>query len=242
MEVFARYYSNGYDFMNLAPDRDLKNRGFDLDSNEDGLTYFYREDGIALFDIIMDYTRTTLTAVYGNEEGFLKDVRMKNFIEFCQTTAKIPGFPTVVKTIEEMARVLATLIWTLTAYHNLSFAIEHLDCFIPFRPACVQKPFPIQDTTDVPLSYLTATLPYPKKCMLILLLNNIVTLRTVPTLIDLPNPFTGNDNLSAVYDRFRANLTTLSKNIQERNAARKADGKRTWEYLDPANVEGSLSM
>jgi hypothetical protein len=167
---------------------------------------------------------------------------MRSFTEYCVKEAKIPGFPTEVRTIEEMSRILATLIWTLTAYHNLSFAIEHIDCYIPFRPACIQKPFPIQDDKDVPLSYLTATLPYPKKCMLILLLNNIVTLRTVPTLLELANPFVGDDGLSAIYDDYHTKLADLSEKMQTRNADRKANGQRTWDYLDPAKVEGSLSI
>jgi hypothetical protein len=51
MELFATYYNDGYNFMNLAPDRDLQARGFDLDE-EDGLTYFYRTDGLALFNVL----------------------------------------------------------------------------------------------------------------------------------------------------------------------------------------------
>lgn len=47
--MIAGYYNDKYNFMNMAPDADLRNRGFDLTSNEDGLAFYYREDGLRLF-------------------------------------------------------------------------------------------------------------------------------------------------------------------------------------------------
>jgi len=47
--MVAKYHNEEYNFNNLAPDADLKKRGFDLNSNEDGIDYYYREDGLRLF-------------------------------------------------------------------------------------------------------------------------------------------------------------------------------------------------
>jgi len=107
---------------------------------------------------------------------------MTKFVQYCNTTANIKGFPEKVTTIKEMARLTAIMIWTLTGYHSISFAVEFIDSYLPFRPPCMQRPFPIDLTTDVPKSYITASLPYPKKCEIALILVNVITLRTVPTL------------------------------------------------------------
>lgn len=51
--------------------------------------------------------------------------------------AGVKGFPKEVKDIGTMARVLAIIIWTLTGYHSMSFAVEHIDAYIPFRSPCL---------------------------------------------------------------------------------------------------------
>lgn len=182
MSIFAEYYNTKYSFANMAPDYDLKERGFETNVDEDAFPYYYREDGVRLFNIMLEYTTNVLHTQFASNEALQSDAQMKEYLNFCTNEAKIKGFPEV-HTREDYARVLATLIWNVTAYHSLSFTIENIDSYIPFRSPCVQKPFPMEESTeDVPFSMIVATLPYPKKCELILVLNNIITLRTVPTL------------------------------------------------------------
>lgn len=75
-----------------------------------------------------------------------------------------------------------------------------------------------------------------------MVLNNIITLRTVPTLLQLGNPFAGNTALTEVFSTFQKQLRELSELIQIRNSELKAKGEYTYEYLDPARIEASLSI
>lgn len=106
---------------------------------------------------------------------------MIKFMEYCRNVADIKGFPEKINTIKELARITAIMIWTLTGYHSISFAIEFIDTYIPFRPPCMQRPFPIDLKIDVSKEYITSSLPYPKKCEAALLLATAITLRSVPT-------------------------------------------------------------
>jgi hypothetical protein len=60
MTAFAEYYNNGYNFLNMAPDNDLKERGFALDPTSDAFPYYYREDALRLFNVILEYTTKVL--------------------------------------------------------------------------------------------------------------------------------------------------------------------------------------
>ena len=131
----------------------------------------------------------------------------------------------------------------MSGYHALSFTIEHVDSYIPFRSPCMQRPFPLEETKeDIPFSQIVASLPFPKKCELILILNNIITLRTVPTLTQVPNPFPDNAALTEVYNKYQEQLHSLSKSIQQRNNELRDLGRFANDYLDPSKVEASLSI
>jgi hypothetical protein len=242
MSVFATWYNTKYNFLDVAPDRDLKKRGFSLDPQEDPFPFYYREDGVRLFNIILEYATNVLNTEFAHGDALLSDDLMQQFLSFCVKDARVPGFPEV-KSLQDYARVLATIIWNVSAYHAISFSIEHIDSYIPFRPPCVQAAFPLQpSTTDISFAQVVANLPYPKKCELILVLNNVITLRTVPTLLQLTNPFSGNSALTDVFSTFQKQLSELSELIKIRNAELSSKGQYTYEYLDPAKVEASLSI
>ena len=95
MSVFAEYYNTKYSFANMAPDYDLKQRGFDVNSDEDGFPYYYREDGVKLFNILLEYTSSVLKTQFGDDAKLLADPKMKEYLHFCTDEAKIKGFPEV---------------------------------------------------------------------------------------------------------------------------------------------------
>jgi hypothetical protein len=152
MSVFAEYYNTKYDFLDMAPDYDLKRRGFSLDPQEDPFPFYYREDGVRLFHIILDYVTDILKSEFKHDGAIMNDEKMRKFLSFCTNDAKIPRFPAV-KTLSEYARVLATLIWNVSGYHAMSFSIEYIDSYVPFRPPCVQRPFPLDASSkDIPFA------------------------------------------------------------------------------------------
>lgn len=75
LHMLSTYYDKVYNFLDLAPDRDLRRRGFDLDPNTDKLNWYYREDGLRLFDVILNYTTSVLQTVYKSEQDFLNDAK-----------------------------------------------------------------------------------------------------------------------------------------------------------------------
>jgi hypothetical protein len=50
LKLFGDFYKDEYDFDNLAPDVDLKNRGFYAE--KDSFDYFYKDDALELFGIM----------------------------------------------------------------------------------------------------------------------------------------------------------------------------------------------
>jgi len=87
MSIFANYYNTKYNFLDVAPDRDLKNRGFSLDPQEDPFPYYYREDGVRLFHILLDYTTNVLQTEFTHAESILTDDKMAKFLSFCVNDA-----------------------------------------------------------------------------------------------------------------------------------------------------------
>ena len=98
---------------------------------------------------------------YGNDfDKFMADTLQQDFIKFCREEAEIKGFPTEFKNIKEFARFCAIIVWTTTGYHSLSFAVEFIDSYVPFKPACMERPFPMEvKTKDLPISYVVNSLP-----------------------------------------------------------------------------------
>jgi hypothetical protein len=107
---------------------------------------------VRLFNIILSYVTDVLNTEFKHDGAIMNDERMRKFLAFCLNDIKVPGFP-VVKTLSEYARVIATIIWTVSGFHSMTFCAEAIDSYIPFRPTCVQRPFPLDASSkDIPFA------------------------------------------------------------------------------------------
>lgn len=83
-------------------------------------------------------------------------------------------------------------MWTLTAFHSISFSIQDYDAYIPFRFSGLTKPLPLDKTLDhtIDKTYVIESLPFPSKQLVNQVLLGAVGTRMETTLLETKNPFT----------------------------------------------------
>lgn len=71
IKLFGDFYKEEYDFDNLAPDVDLKNRGFYTD--KDNFDFHYRDDALELFGIMKKRLSNLINLYYKSDGDVQKD-------------------------------------------------------------------------------------------------------------------------------------------------------------------------
>jgi hypothetical protein len=174
VDLFASYVNQGkYNFENLAPHKDLEQRGFiklDQHGNVINKEKYYKEETGKYKDKVTnkEYEVKYLTdaeeyqfradslRLYDEIRNFISDYINVVFpsdwdIEHDQDIkelakflkATIPNWRNELKTKKDVIDFSATLWWVCTGYHSLSFSVRDYETYIPFRPTCTMKPMPL---------------------------------------------------------------------------------------------------
>ena len=129
--------------------QNLKERGVD---NRDELPgYYYRDDGIVIWDAIEEYVREILSLFYTSDDDVKNDSEVKNWVQEIHSTAfpgfngapQGHGFPDKIETITDLVEYCTLIIFTGSAQHAaINFGQFDIYGYAPNAPFGMRKPPP----------------------------------------------------------------------------------------------------
>lgn len=206
--------------------------------------YFYRDDGLQLWDIIHKFVKDVLTFYYQSDADVKKDSELQDYIKdifeqgFLSNTES--GIPQSFRTVPELVKFVTMVIFTCSAQHSaVNNGQMDFGNWMPNFPPSLQRPPPSKKgRTDE--STLLNTLPDVNATVNIL---SVLWLLTTPStdFVDLgqfPRERFTEDKPREFIQNFEKDLEKLDKAIEKRN--KKLDLPYT--YLQPRNMENSITI
>ena len=158
--VFATFMSAGDDLQTLLQNccKDLlkyKHLVIPKDFEDRGLMdipqYFYRDDSIAMWDILHEYVTEMINLSYPGDEDVQNDHELQDFIieivkYGVKNFAKPGDFPDHVGNKEDLATYITAMIFNVSCFHTgVNFQINKYLAYLPNAPPSIVLPPPAQN-------------------------------------------------------------------------------------------------
>ncbi|CAL8298690.1 unnamed protein product [Merluccius merluccius] len=229
-------------YKSLCFPNNIKDRG--MDDAEELPTYFFRDDGLKVWDATKSFVSDVVNIYYASDEvvqgdeeiqAFVKDVcsfGMQDF-DYCE-------FPKSLKTLEELTEYLTVVIFTASSQHAaVNFGQYDWCSWVPNSPSTMRQPPPKQKGV-VDIKLIVESLPdRGRSCWhlgavwaLSQFQENELFLGMYPDEHFIEQP------VKEAMAKFRKNLAKISNGIKERN-----EGKRLpYYYMSPDRIPNSVAV
>ncbi|XP_036197406.1 arachidonate 12-lipoxygenase, 12R-type isoform X1 [Myotis myotis] len=237
-ELMARYLSE-MTYESCYPPNDFVERGV-----QDLPGYYYRDDCLAVWDALERYVTEIITYYYPCDAAVEGDPELQCWVQEifkeCLLGRESSGFPTCLRTVPELIRYVAIIIFICSAKHAaVNTGQLEFTSWMPNFPSSMRNP-PMQAKGLSTQETFLDTLPDVKTTCIILLV--LWTLSREP---DDRRPLGYFSDIHFVEDvprrsmeTFRQRLAQISHNIRQRNKCLPIP----YYYLDPVLIENSISI
>lgn len=206
--------------------------------------FYYRDDGMKLWSIINSFVKAVVDHFYPSDRDVQKDTELQEWISEIFTHGvlgnKASGFPSCFNTVEEVIKFCTVVIFTATAQHAaVNNGQYDYNSWLPNGSLLLHKPPPTikgQSTTETILE----TLPDVGETVVfsaILWLLSEKYSDEVP-LGAYPEERFDEPAVKRMIQEFQAELSYLSEEITARNA----ELKIPYTYLNPKEIENSITI
>ncbi|XP_025773601.1 arachidonate 5-lipoxygenase [Puma concolor] len=220
----------------------IKARG--MDSTEDIPYYFYRDDGLLVWEAINTFTAEVVGIYYKSDQVVAEDQELQDFVKdvyvYGMRGKKTSGFPKSIKTREKLSEYLTVVIFTASAQHAaVNFGQYDWCSWIPNAPPTMRAPPPTTKGV-VTIEQIVDTLPdRGRSCWhlgavwaLSQFQDNELFLGMYPEEHFIEKP------VKEAMARFRKNLAAIVSVIAERNKNKKLP----YYYLSPDRIPNSVAI
>ncbi|XP_051757082.1 polyunsaturated fatty acid 5-lipoxygenase-like isoform X2 [Ctenopharyngodon idella] len=208
---------------------------------EDIPKYFYRDDGMKIWEAINCFVSAVVEIYYDSDETVQKDVEIQEFVKDVSFGMNNSDkFPKSLKTREELAEYLTVVIFTASAQHAaVNFGQFDWYGWIPNSPSTMRKP-PPEQKGQVDLKYIMDSLP-DRGCSskalgtvwaLSQFQKNELFLGTYPDMCFTEQP------VKEAIKTFRKKLDEVTNIIKSRNEELTLD----YCYLSPDKIPNSVAV
>nr|XP_031538254.1 arachidonate 5-lipoxygenase isoform X1 [Vicugna pacos] len=220
----------------------IKARG--MDSTEDIPYYFYRDDGLLVWEAIKTFTAEVVDIYYESDQVVEEDLELQDFVNdvymYGMRGRKASGFPKSIKTKKKLSEYLTVVIFTASAQHAaVNFGQYDWCSWIPNAPPTMRAPPPTTKGV-VTIEQIVDTLPdRGRSCWhlgavwaLSQFQDNELFLGMYPEEHFIEKP------VKEAMARFRKNLDAIVSVIAERNKKKKLP----YYYLSPDRIPNSVAI
>ncbi|XP_030644128.1 hydroperoxide isomerase ALOXE3-like [Chanos chanos] len=250
--VFAKYTAIGMEgtvkllkraassltYSSLCLPDDIKARGV-----EDIPNYYYRDDGLKLWNIINKYVDGVVRYYYTSDDDVIKDTELQNWIGeihkkgFLEKTEQgISSF----KSVDELIKFVTMVIFTASAQHAaINNGQFDFGGWMPNLPSTLRCPPPTKKGSSTEGSILD-TLPEISTTVNIMAALYVLS-KTSSDRYPLgyyPEELFNEKTPLKMIDKFQEDLMSLSKEIDKRNR----DLPLPYIYLDPKQLDNSIAI
>uniref|UniRef100_A0A8C6X3I4 Arachidonate 5-lipoxygenase n=1 Tax=Naja naja TaxID=35670 RepID=A0A8C6X3I4_NAJNA len=229
-------------YSSLCFPEEIKSRH--MESNENIPYYYYRDDGVKVWDAIKSFVTDIINIYYGSEEAVSEDLELQAFVKdifvYGMRSNKDSGFPKTIKTREKLSEYLTVVIFTSSAQHAaVNFGQYDWCSWIPNAPPTMRCPPPTEKGKTT-IEYIIKSLPdRGRSCWhlgavwaLSQFQENEVFLGIYPDEHFIEKP------VKEAMRKFRKNLDGITSYIAERNRNKKLP----YYYLSPDQIPNSVAV
>ncbi|XP_026707276.1 arachidonate 5-lipoxygenase [Athene cunicularia] len=229
-------------YSSLCFPEEIKAKG--MDSKEDIPYYYYRDDGIKVWEAIKSFAEDVIHIYYESDEVVCEDVELQAFVKdiyvYGMRGVKASGFPKTIRTREKLAEYLTVIIFTTSAQHAaVNFGQYDWCSWIPNAPPTMRCPPPTEKGT-VTIEQIVESLPdRGRSCWhlgavwaLSQFQDNELFLGMYPDEHFVEKP------VKEAMAKFRKNLDEIVNTITERNKNKKLP----YYYLSPDRIPNSVAV
>ncbi|KAL2769966.1 polyunsaturated fatty acid 5-lipoxygenase isoform 1 [Daubentonia madagascariensis] len=220
----------------------IKARG--MESKEDIPYYFYRDDGLLVWEAIKTFTAEVVGIYYESDQVVEEDQELQDFVKdvyvYGMRGRKASGFPKALRSREKLSEYLTVVIFTASAQHAaVNFGQYDWCSWIPNAPPTMRAPPPTAKGV-VTIEQIVDTLPdRGRSCWhlgavwaLSQFQENELFLGMYPEEHFIEKP------VKEAMARFRENLEVVVSMIAERNKNKKLP----YYYLSPDRIPNSVAI
>ncbi|XP_021566251.1 arachidonate 5-lipoxygenase isoform X3 [Carlito syrichta] len=215
-----------------------------MDSTEDIPYYFYRDDGLLVWEAIKKFTAEVVGIYYESDQVVMEDQELQDFVKdvyvYGMRGRKASGFPKSIKSREKLSEYLTVVIFTASAQHAaVNFGQYDWCSWIPNAPPTMRAPPPTAKGV-VTIEQIVDTLPdRGRSCWhlgavwaLSQFQENELFLGMYPEEHFIEKP------VKEAMARFRKDLEAIVSVIAERNKNKKLP----YYYLSPDRIPNSVAI
>ncbi|XP_051532848.1 hydroperoxide isomerase ALOXE3 [Myxocyprinus asiaticus] len=218
------------------------------DTSERGLqsipNFFYRDDGLRLWDFINDFVRTMVQFYYQSDDDVLQDTELQDWIKEIFVRGFLgqssTGIPQCFSTVDEVIKFVTMVIFTVSAQHSALKAGQFdYGSWFPNSPGSLKRPPPTSKGSSDKNTMLD-TLPDINTSAYIV---SVFWLLGKPSadLVPLgqyPMDYFCQTAPQKIIRDYQAELAFLSESIKDRNAGLQVP----YTYLCPDWISNSVSI
>jgi hypothetical protein len=219
----------------------LHDRGIDDPKHLPG--YFYRDDGLLLWEAITTWVGDVIGIFYQHNDDVVQDYELQKWAEEIAVKGysnEDKGFPSQIRTVEELSEIVATIIFICSVQHAaVNFSQYESFAYTPMSPASFFSPPPGFNKTPVQKGKLKMSDIWKSLPSKDISARQIGILKLLSSYSDsdermgsYPPPFFVEQEVHQALERYRQKLASITKVIQQRG---------DWHLLLPRNIPNSTA-
>ncbi|XP_008835956.1 arachidonate 5-lipoxygenase isoform X2 [Nannospalax galili] len=220
----------------------IKARG--MDSTKDIPYYFYRDDGLLVWEAIQTFTAEVVGIYYEDDQVVEEDQELQDFVKdvyvYGMRGRKASGFPKSIKSREKLSEYLTVVIFTASAQHAaVNFGQYDWCSWIPNAPPTMRAPPPTAKGV-VTIEQIVDTLPdRGRSCWHLGAVWALSQFQDSELFLGMyPEEHFIEKPVKEAMTRFRKNLEAIVSVIAERNKNKKLP----YYYLSPDRIPNSVAI
>jgi hypothetical protein len=226
-------------FSDYELQHDLESRG--VDDKELLPNYHYRDDAKLLWSAIDEFIDAVIKYFYKTDKDVAEDFELQDWLREITDVEEgnIRGFPTELGNIDELVKLLTTIIFTASAGHSSTNNGQYdMYGYIPNVPGSLFAPPPVSKEPLTEQS-LADILPKGKAAAEQIATAHLLSEATEDPLgCYHPFFFAGHGDVETLVQKFQKDLYSISESIKARNATIDVE----YTYLDPMRIAASVDI
>ncbi|XP_031417819.1 hydroperoxide isomerase ALOXE3-like [Clupea harengus] len=203
--------------------------------------YYYREDGMRLWNIINEFVERVLTHYYKSDGEVKNDSELQCWIKeiFCKGFLKRKSTEKP-QSLKDLVKFVTMVIFTASAQHaSVNNGQFEFGCWMPNFPSALREPPPNEkgQTTEQTILETLPDVSTTVHTMAVLRLLSSISSDHYP-LGYFPEEWFEEEVPCKLIKKFQVDLKSLSDLIKKRNATLELP----YTYLDPENVDNSVAI
>ncbi|XP_072281315.1 polyunsaturated fatty acid 5-lipoxygenase [Pyxicephalus adspersus] len=233
---------NYFTYESLCLPTAIKMRG--MESKEDIPYYFYRDDGIKVWDATLNFVKDVVDIFYDSDKTVCEDSELQAFVKdvyvYGLRDNEESGFPKIIKTKEKLVEYLTLAIFTASGQQAaVNFGQYDWCSWIPNSPPTMRCP-PPTTKGEVTIQYIIESLPdRGRSCWHLGAVWALSQFQDNELFLGLyPDEHFVEKSVKKAMAKFRKNLEDITSFIQDRNKNKNLP----YYYLSPDRIPNSVAV